>query len=690
VGNRGGGRRDDLQARAEFDPYAAEQLAERRRPALAPGKRTLTGQLRAAAPRSSIQRKAAGAESSADGQRAASDDSSASATGVAAPGPAEAERLLPEVPRLFNAAVGRDLPRWTRAVDGVSPDAARVALAQLVGHAGEMRVAIETASLHLEGDPTASPIRQRSASGASRQLDDARQMLTGLGNIALPRVSPRSFRGSWIGGDAPTLAEGAAVDISIGNAGYPTIEALEAAAAIQAILGTATAAASPQQQHAIAAITERLPAGEGQQAFLRAILAGLGKDASVLPRDTEYGADDAIIEGIGNATLGPAGGMAADTWYGQSGAKQLAGDIVLSIQVSERFAPAVFRRQWEQLEEHWPTIVATALGFIGAEVLAAVFLASGNPALEIAGAALEFALLAYFVYCTAEDICHAAQAIAAWLSACVAAHGDRSKIGDASRKFCVVMREMMQLILTAALGGAIKGLSSLTKRGLHGVAEVPDARVVRAGVGREAPEWRKPLGDEEPEVGAVHERHEVEAQTHERHDRASTKGTTRTGKRTPLADSIPPAGRQFDEWFDSLTLGELDRLLADRSRSGMVGARKVIEDGIRHPGKLHEWLMVAEARKFKQWGVSMRTIKEGRSLTKATIGKYFRHGGAGSGTFHADLTSMIRKSKSYGEFLVRLNAWADDALVPSHSVRWPGEGRLGRYSLPENLQVKGP
>ncbi len=394
----------------------------------------------------------------------------------------------------------------------------------LVDHASEMRTATETASLHLEADALLPPT-QRGHDDAVRQLDDARQTLVGLGNIALPLVSPRTFRGNWVGGEAPTMAEGAPVDISIGNAGRATIEAVEAAAAIEAILGTNTAAPSPQQQHAIAAIAQRLPAGEGQQAFLRAILAGLGKNASVLPRDAEYGADDAIIEGLGNAVLGPVGGSAADTWYRQSGAKQLAGDIVLSIQVSERFAPAVFRREWDQVKEHWPTIVATALGFIGAEVLAAVFLASGNAALEVAGAALEFALLAYFIYCTAEEICHAAEAIAAWLSACVAAHGQRDKIGDASHKFCVVMREMMKLILAAALGGAMKGLRSLTRggrvvessAGLDGAGDIPSARTVRddmpQGLGKHTPAGDSPRPGATPEVGEPRRSPDVVAST---------------------------------------------------------------------------------------------------------------------------------------------------------------------------------
>ena len=54
-----------------------------------------------------------------------------------------------------------------------------------------------------------------------------------------------------------------------------------------------------------------------------------------------------------------------------------------------------------------------------------------------------------------------------------------------------------------------------------------------------------------------------------------------------------------------------------------------------------------------------------------------------------DLRAMIKGSGSWDEFLGKLNRWADDALVESHSRRWAHDRPQGRYSLPENLQVKG-
>jgi hypothetical protein len=153
--------------------------------------------------------------------------------------------------------------------------------------------------------------------------------------------------------------------------------------------------------------------------------------------------------------------------------------------------------------------------------------------------------------------------------------------------------------------------------------------------------------------------------------------------RKALRSYIPEAGPEFSEWFDSLTLEELDEFLAD------AGARKAIARKIRHPGTYHEWLMVAEARRFKQWHVSMRTVLTARTRTGATIGTGFRHGGKGSTTFHTMLLGMIRSSRSYNDFLMKLNLWADDNLSPSFSERWPFDVRRGRYSLPSELQIPG-
>jgi hypothetical protein len=85
----------------------------------------------------------------------------------------------------------------------------------------------------------------------------------------------------------------------------------------------------------------------------------------------------------------------------------------------------------------------------------------------------------------------------------------------------------------------------------------------------------------------------------------------------------------------------------------------VIADNIRHPGSQHEWLMVAEARKFKRWGVSMRAIQEGRTFTDAAIGKRFRYGGSGSGAFSA-LSEMPWLERAGEPWSERVDGRQDD------------------------------
>jgi hypothetical protein len=207
---------------------------------------------------------------------------------------------------------------------------------------------------------------------------------------------------------------------------------------------------------------------------------------------------------------------------------------------------------------------------------------------------------------------------------------------------------------------------------------------------------------EGPDVDGLREKDVKGARSRELHDRRAAEGhkgptaqedggsvierLKRT--RTETAKHIPPPGPAFVEWFDSLTLTELDRLLAQESTDGMIGAAEVIADNIRHPGSYHEWLMVAEARQFKKWGLSIKVIQEGRTLTELAIGKRFRHAGKAGSRMHRELRAMIHSSNNYDEFLDKLNQWADRELVASHSARWPHEAPLGRYSLPDSLQVR--
>jgi len=166
------------------------------------------------------------------------------------------------------------------------------------------------------------------------------------------------------------------------------------------------------------------------------------------------------------------------------------------------------------------------------------------------------------------------------------------------------------------------------------------------------------------------------------HERASVRGGDASkSPRSPMALHIPPGGPEFERWFDGLTLKELDELLNDPS------AKLVIADNIRHPGELHEWIMVKHARKAKEWGVSMETVRSARTSTAETVGRYFRHGGEGSGTMHDQLDEMIVFARSFDDFKARLNTWADRELFPVPGTTWNDPRHLGRYYLPPELQI---
>ncbi len=122
-------------------------------------------------------------------------------------------------------------------------------------------------------------------------------------------------------------------------------------------------------------------------------------------------------------------------------------------------------------------------------------------------------------------------------------------------------------------------------------------------------------------------------------------------------DEIAPNGRvpsvtnhAFADWFDDLNPAEFDRAWADPA------IREKIEARIRHPGGLHEWSMVSETPKFKEWGFTMDGIKEFRSRiadlswTHPVTGEIGRHGGPGSGAFHRELREMIRGAEDPAAF----------------------------------------
>ena len=62
--------------------------------------------------------------------------------------------------------------------------------------------------------------------------------------------------------------------------------------------------------------------------------------------------------------------------------------------------------------------------------------------------------------------------------------------------------------------------------------------------------------------------------------------------------------RAFRRWFNELTPEEFKSVWSNPR------LRKVVEDGLRWPKGKHEWLMIARAPKFKEWGITAEQIAE--------------------------------------------------------------------------------
>ena len=143
-----------------------------------------------------------------------------------------------------------------------------------------------------------------------------------------------------------------------------------------------------------------------------------------------------------------------------------------------------------------------------------------------------------------------------------------------------------------------------------------------------------------------------------------------------LVNGTVPANRggAFNRWFDNLTPDELDALWRSDRQIGSSSIRELIEDRIRSPGGLHEWLMAGRANKFKRWGVGMDTIKDLRTVITDRALKLKRpsdlpshiaplvprgyHGGPLSGRFHYELRALIDASRNYRDFTLRMRRFA--------------------------------
>jgi len=403
-------------------------------------------------------------------------------------------------------------------------------------------------------------------------------------------------------------------------------------------------------------------------------------------------------------------------------------DILASVTESRHHLDEVAGEFAQALRDHIAPIVGLTAAFITAEASSLFLAASPTGVSQAVAVVIQLALSAFGATGMVEGGLEALTHGSAWLNSAWTARGKEDEVLEASKEFlrmlvAIAMAALGYLGAKGNYGNAVQIASRTPSAGLPALvsAAIPRANVEavagagaslgpRVGAFGAAGNVTLHISDREkaalgegPDVDGLREKTAREARAEELHDKRAAEGPalengpdagparpnikSRRRPRRELARHIPPRGRAFNQWFDELTLEELDKLLAETNTDTEIGARQVIANNIRHPGGEHEWLMVAEVRQFKKWGVTMEQIQAGRSLTEETLGKRFLHGSAGSGAMHGALRAMTRSATSYADFLRKLNLWADRELAPNYSRRFPFGAPLGRYSLPDNLQL---
>jgi hypothetical protein len=126
----------------------------------------------------------------------------------------------------------------------------------------------------------------------------------------------------------------------------------------------------------------------------------------------------------------------------------------------------------------------------------------------------------------------------------------------------------------------------------------------------------------------------------------------------------------FNAWFDGQSAGNVAQMYESPP------LRAKIESGLRGTGGSHEYLMVAEAPKWKQWGVSAHQVQEDFAVPIETLNGV--EGGAeglardwkhstglagstakGSKRVHNELQAVIQKSSSLEDFKRNIVPWAE-------------------------------
>jgi RHS repeat-associated protein len=125
---------------------------------------------------------------------------------------------------------------------------------------------------------------------------------------------------------------------------------------------------------------------------------------------------------------------------------------------------------------------------------------------------------------------------------------------------------------------------------------------------------------------------------------------------------------EFNQWFDNLSSEQFDQIWSNPE------LRKKIQQRLRHPGGMHEWLLVSRADKFKKWGVTADEIKGLRTTIKDVKFKNPNgiHGGLGSTKAHNEILNIIDTASDYNDFKRRLRMWAHNRLEGGVDALPPG------------------
>ncbi len=141
--------------------------------------------------------------------------------------------------------------------------------------------------------------------------------------------------------------------------------------------------------------------------------------------------------------------------------------------------------------------------------------------------------------------------------------------------------------------------------------------------------------------------------------RCSSKFVGNPDSRVPLA-SVPGIA-QFGQWFDSISADDFDRYWANPA------LRQQIEDRLRYPGTMHEWLVVSRADDFHRWGVHFADIQNCRTPTSQVtflcpVRGTGSHDDAVGSECHMQIISAVDQSLSFEEFRGRLQDFARQRL----------------------------